>query len=276
MRQSTKSAVSLLYRLSLVLCVVALCACAKQPTPEMASPSAADAQWNAYTALSQSVVADTLPYRMQLSLRYNNTEDSRRVTAILWGNDNKALRLDVNAGIGVTVASILEDDSHFMLYAPREDKAYFHQGSQKPLLEVGVPLPLGVRDLALLLNGDMVELFGQTYSGTPTLDKDGAIAYPISGRLQGKVHVNPAGQVVLWEQQPTADGVWAVELTYPTPESATPDKIKVNHTKGKKAIILVKERNNPARPFTEQQLRLTIPQGTTVLPLQRSSVSRQL
>ena len=50
--------------------------------------------------------------------------------------------MDVMAGIGAVVAKIWESGDEFLVYSPTENRAFFHQGSNKPLLRVGVPVPL--------------------------------------------------------------------------------------------------------------------------------------
>lgn len=252
----------------LALCLlVALAACTKRP--DVAPHGVAEATWRAYSSHAHAAAAAG-PYRLGMSLRYtgNGDEDERgrRVTALLWGNED-ALRLDVNAGVGVVVASVAEDDSHFMLYAPREGKAYFHNGAQKPLLEVGVPLPLGLRELSLLLRGCMGDLFGTDFDGKANMGNNGLVRYAVTGRLPGTLSLTPQGQVALWEQKPSADGAWKLEMLYDGEQDMAPRRVNVSHSKGKKAVVLVKERATPATPYTDAQLRLHIPDGTPLLPL---------
>jgi outer membrane biogenesis lipoprotein LolB len=125
----------------LLLCALALlCACARQPVMEAPSPEARarlEQTWQRYVAADDAVAP--APYRLQLSLRFGTEGDTRRVTALFWGNGQRKLRMDVMAGVGATVANILEDGQHFLVFAPNERKAYFHQGANKPLLQVGVP-----------------------------------------------------------------------------------------------------------------------------------------
>ena len=116
-------------------CLVLLCACARQPVLQTSPENRAvlEQRWQKFAALGAA--EKSKPYRLQLSLRFGTEGDTRRVTALFWGNSQRQLRLDVMAGVGTTVAKILEDGQHFLVYSPSENKAYFYQGATKPLLQ---------------------------------------------------------------------------------------------------------------------------------------------
>lgn len=250
-----------------LLFLLLLPACTKQiPMGTPAAPQEAEAVWQRYTALCAAQEIQK-PYRLQMSLRYGTEGDTRRVTALLWGNTSQQLRLDVNAGVGATVAKIQDDGDHFLVYAPMENKAYFHQGSQKPLLDVGVPMPFGVTALADLLNGHYGAIFGDSYSGTAEVTATG-IRYKVEhGRITGTLEVDNQGLPLRWKDMDTQG--WSLQLSYE--DGATlPYKLEIAHGKtGKRAIVLVKERNWPSAPFTQPQLRLILPKETPVLPLRQ-------
>lgn len=252
--------------------LLALCACVGK-APELSShlsPSTA-ALWDRYAVVCVEAEKAAAPYRVRISLRYGAEGDTRRVTALLWGNPEGELRLDVSAGVGVTLASIFEKDEHFLVYAPNDRRAYFHQGKEKPLLNVGVPVPLGVGDLAALLNGRFGRVFGLSYSGAPERGSQG-MAYALdSGRLSGALTLNAKGLPVLWRE--LSQG-WTLRLTYEEEGPPLPQKIEISHPDSQKAVVLVKERNRPAVPFTESQLRLILPEDTPVLPIRRFRQAR--
>ena len=245
-----------------------LTGCAKQiPVGTVAPVQEAAALWQRYQAVC---AAEDMPrpYRVQMSLRYGTEGDTRRVTALLWGNNSGQLRLDVHAGVGATVAKIQDDGENFLVYAPMENKAYFHAGGQKPLLDVGVPMPFGVGALADLINGRFGAVFGTHSVGTAYLRPNGNVAYGIEeGRVAGTLELNALGLPVAWkEAQPQG---WALHLGYE--DGATlPYKLEITHGKTqKRAVVLIKERVFPASPFTQPQLRLTLPEETPLLPLRQ-------
>lgn len=252
-----------------LLLVALLPACVRQmPVGTPAPPQEAEAVWQRYAVLSDAQAAQKT-YRLQMSLRYGTEGDTRRVTALLWGNSSQQLRLDVNAGVGATVAKIQDDGDHFLVYAPMENKAYFHQGSQKPLLDVGVPMPFGVTALADLLNGRYAAIFGNQPSGNGAeMTPGGNLVFHVEqGRIAGMLELNRDGLPVGWKDGERQG--WSLQLGY---EDGTtlPYKLEIAHGKtGKRAIVLIKERSTPATPFTPQQLRLILPEDTPVLPLRQ-------
>ncbi|WP_300802146.1 hypothetical protein [uncultured Desulfovibrio sp.] len=252
-----------------VLCLTALlAACAGKgagqlPPPE--SPAAAERSEQLWQALvRQSARHDAAPYRLGLSLRFGSQGDTRRVTALFWGNDDSHLRLDVMAGVGAVIANIVEADARFLIYSPRENVAYFHEGSTKPLLKVGVPVPLALADLSALLNGRFLRAFGEGHTPVAASSPDTA-AFALEKRLGGVLTLDAQGLPVRWTEN--GDKGWRMELLYD--EQGLPRRLNLTHANGQKAIVLVKQRDTVQQPFTEEQLGLALPEDTPLLPLSR-------
>ena len=113
--------------LPLLCTLVLLCACARQPAMETPSPEARahlEQTWQRYAAADAAVAP--APYRLQLSLRFGTEGDTRRVTALFWGNGQRKLRMDVMAGVGATVASI------FWFLRPTNTKPISIRGPTSP------------------------------------------------------------------------------------------------------------------------------------------------
>ena len=146
---------------AIIFFVLALCSCAKKLLwRRLATLSFAD-RWDQMLAISKG--KHQSPWRMQMSLRFGDEGDTRRVTGIMWGNNDRKLRLDVMAGgKGAIVAKILEDGPHFLIYATQINKAYFHQGEKQAAFQVGVPVPFDLPQLAEVLNGNYAAVFGKT------------------------------------------------------------------------------------------------------------------
>ena len=237
----------------MALACLVLVACARKPVVD-APDSQQMQRWQQY--LSVCDAAKTAPYRLQMSLRFGNEGDSRRVTALAWGNDTHLVRLDVMAGVGVTVAKIMQDDEHFLVLDPRNNKAYFHQGANKPLLKIGVPLPFDLGQLTALLCGQYGSVFGRETVGVAR----GAFALP--GETQATLALDEQGRPSVWAEQ----NGWNMELAYD--DAGLPNKVRLNHPNGKKAILRVKGRETPAA-FAEKQLRIALAPGTDIQPLAR-------
>lgn len=249
-----------------LLCVaLLLCACARQPSaPGTPMGEAGEGPARLWQAYADAGAAPEAPYRLQLSLRFGEEGNTRRVTALLWGNGGRELRLDVMAGVGTVVAKILEDGEHFLVYAPLENKAYFHQGATSPLLKIGVPVPFGLARLTALLTGHYAGAFGDAYAEASPLS-DGMARYQLEGKPGGRLTLDAAGLPVAWREA-RADG-WRMEIVYDEGSPPLPRRLSLSHAKGQRAILLVKERESPPSPFTEEQMRLTLPEGAPLLPL---------
>ena len=246
-------------------CLALLCACARQPVLETSPENRAvlEQRWQKFAAVSSADKSD--PYRLQLSLRFGTEGDTRRVTALFWGNSQRQLRLDVMAGVGTTVAKILEDGQHILVYSPSENKAYFYQGATKPLLQVGVPVPFNLVHLADLLNGRYTAVFGNQFDKT-AFSADGKALYDLQGQPGGRLIINEQGLPVEWQEQANGKG-WSMEILYSDDPKPLPRRLNLAHSNGKRAIVLIKEREKVSQPFTKEQMALTLPDDAPLLPL---------
>lgn len=243
----------------IIFMAILLCACARQgvvtPPPESGQ---AEKRWEMLAQKDQPA----RPYRAQFSMRFGGEGDTRRVTGILWGNGEQNLRMDIMAGVGAVIAKIADNGDHFLLFAPRENKAYFHDGANKPLLKIGVPLPFDLGSLAALLNGHYNAVFGTEYNNASE-GRDGNIDYALEGSPGGTLTLAPDGLPIAWSQD---NGAWKMDIAY---EGELPRSLKLAGKNGKKAIVLVKEREFPANPFTEGQMTLELPPSAQKLPLSK-------
>jgi hypothetical protein len=241
-----------------------LCACAKPPAPDMTPEKRNETDEYLRNYLASADVPPA-PFRVQMSLRFGTAEETRRVTALFWGNGDDRLRLDVMAGIGVTAAKIVEDGRHFLLYSPNENKAWFFQGAAKPLLQVGVPIPFDLGHLADLLNGRHALVFGRE-CGQGEFLQDGLLRCELAGKPGGRLTINADGLPHLWRENRKGGG-WEMRIAYGEGAHGLPHRLTLTAEDGKRAVVLVKERENPATPFTDGQLRLSLPEDTPFLPL---------
>lgn len=256
-------------RLALLACLtLLLTACAgkgRETPPPLDSPTAAARSENVWQALEkQSARHAAASWRLNLSLRFGTEGNTRRVTALFWGNDDSHLRLDVMAGVGAVIANIVEDGPRFLIYSPRENVAYFHEGSTRPLLKVGVPVPLALADLAALLNGRFTRAFGEGHTPVAT-EGVGAAAFSLDKRFGGVLSVDEQGLPLRWTEN--GDKGWIMDIA--CDDQGLPRRLDLTHANGQKAIVLVKQRDNPAVPFAPDQLALSLPEDTPLLPLSR-------
>jgi outer membrane biogenesis lipoprotein LolB len=250
----------------LLPCIVLLCSCAvRHPAHDMSPELQSETTRRLRDYLSSGDRA-LEPFRIQMSLRFGTADDTRRVTALFWGNNAQQLRLDIMAGIGASVAKIVESGEHFLVYSPNENKAWFHHGAGKPLLRVGVPIPFDLSHLADLLNGRYASVFGRE-CGQAELLPDGLLRCALSGAPGGELTLGADGVPRLWRENSTGNG-WEMRISHDESAPALPRKLAMTADNGQQAIVLVKEYEK-SPPFTDEQLRFALPEGTPLLPLEQ-------
>lgn len=252
--------------LLLALLALSLQACATR-SPEIAhQPGASDAAWQAYQDYAYARESDHEPYRLSASLRHGAQGDTRRVTILLWSNGYLPIRLDVMAGVGALVARVQETADGFTAYAPNENKALVHKGSQRVQLNFGKPVPFALRDFSALMRGRYHEVFGAAEGLSPKKLPDGNIAYTLSGGiLSGTLELRPDGLPARWSES----GGWNMDISYGEENPPLPYKFKLTHPDGYTAILLVKDRQKPEAKFTDDQLALDLPAGTIIEPIKK-------
>ena len=240
-------------RLFCLLLLVSLCACAARQQP--VDPAMAGNVWQSMLARSAT---EKTPYRDNMSLRFGTEGNTRRVLAIIWGNGEDDLRLDVSAGVGTTVAMLHQKGQEFLLYAPMEQKAYFHEGESSPLLKLGLPLPFDLFRLEALLHNRWAQVFGKTWQETSGHSK--GIAYALQEGIGGTLVLDAQGMPVLWENKN-----WSIAFSFK--EDGTLKRLDLANKKGEKGILLLRSQEHPAR-FDAAQMQLELPQDTVLLPLE--------
>ena len=244
-----------IHLLAMVILSLLLCSCAGR-TLQPADPAAAQNRWQAFTQQSNIKSA---PFRDSLSMRFGKEGDTRRVTALIWGNGDKTLRLDVLAGVGAVVANIAQKDNHFFIYTPMQRKAYFHEGASSPLLKVGVPLPFDLFSLEALLNGRYTDVFGKEF--VRAAQQGDSIIYTLGAGSGGELTLGPDARPAVWK-----DENW--KLLFTLDGTGLLHRLDLSNNKGGKGIVIVKERDHTS-PFGENQMKIQIPEGTKLLPLER-------
>lgn len=246
-----------------LLLMLLACACARKPAGQIeTAASALSGRWAEMEEAGRK--APSGPYRLQLAMRFGEEGSTRRVTAILWGNGPDRARLDIMAGIGPLVAKIMENEGYFLAYAPREGKAYTHEGESGPLLKIGTPIPFNLRQVAALLNGHFEAVFGKEHGAAAAASGDLA-AFALYGKPGGELFLDAAGLPVKWSQ--SGQG-WTLALAYGE-AAPLPRQLRLNHPNGKMAVITVKAREAPQKAFDAAQMEIALPETTPLLPLSK-------
>lgn len=235
--------------------------------------------WQRYTARAMAAEGMTGPFRVAANLRYTAASgENTRVSSLLWGNGKAdspyPLRLDLLAGIGTVVAKIREDSDSFVAFSPDDKTAYTHIRDDRTLVSFGVPIPLTLGDLTLLLTGQGGRLFlpsgTRTDSGVPPEHKltESGASYIITGApLPGVLELSDTGAPIAWREQ-RKDG-WSIEMEPGDENPLQPRKLRISHPQGYSALIVVKEISRVSPPYTAVQMDLALPPGTATKPLKQ-------
>ncbi len=248
----------------LLLLLLTQTACTPRQGPESsATPKDAAAVWTAYAARAKAEENAARPFRLGAVLRYTDAKgESVRVSSLLWGNGRTPypLRLDLTAGVGTVVAKIREGSDKFTAYNPDEKTAYFHTRENRALSAFGVPIPLTLHDLSLILTGRGGSLFlpqaGEAPQASPT---PAGFAFRTQGAsLAGILELSPQGFPVSWRQE----GGWVLSFEPESDDPMRPRRVRIIHPQGPEALIVVRSLDFPPSPFVGAQLELALPPGT--------------
>ena len=226
--------------------------------------------WKAFTARAMATKNGMPPFRLSAGLRYTTEQgNSARVSALLWSNgkaDLHPIRLDLSAGIGSLVAAIREDTSTFAAYDPGENVLYMHARGEHTLVSFGVPIPLTLSDLSLLLTGRCGHLFlPENTANAPTLPANRTASvrgtfFPLyDAALPGILEIGPNGALLSWREH-KGNG-WLMEFEPSKEDPLRPQKVRIMHPAGREALITLKSVSHPEAPFSPAQLNLAVPEN---------------
>ncbi|MDR2799929.1 MAG: hypothetical protein LBB52_01520 [Desulfovibrio sp.] len=235
--------------------------------PDIAAEIRAGNIWKLFRENSGKAAATSGPFRISATMRYKGEDGTNnRVSVLFWGNGDpeapRPLRLDLLAGIGVIAAQIREDAKNFVAFVPNKKTSYTYNGESRTISSFGVPLPLSLSDLALLLTGCYGELFAPGVVSTPR-------AYALTGRgaeyalenvgIGGILELSDAGLPLSWRED--AQG-WNMEMEYAENAPTLPARLRVSHPRGYSALVVIRDMERVSPPYEPGQLALLIPEDT--------------
>lgn len=264
-------------RIFLVLPLLLFCfACV--PSPALMGDEKALQTWERYTARAKAAEKNTGPFRVSGTLRYTGYDgQSTRVSSLLWGNGDLdspyPLRLDLIAGVGNVVAKIREDQESFLAYDPNKNTAYAHGRGLNTLVSFGVPIPLTLSDLTLLLTGRSgALLLPYAENGMPPMPEEytrteNGFSYAVQvANLPGKLEIGDAGAPVSWSE--FREGGWAIGFEPRDENPLLIRRLLISHPDGYSAIIVVREFERLPGAFSADHLALPLPKGTEIRTLE--------
>lgn len=205
------------------------------------------------------------------SLRFGPVNNTRRVTFLLWSSpssmkeEDRAVRLEVNAGVGANVANALFANRRMLLLLPREQKAYTGEDSPFTLRRlIGLPLPLRMANLNELLAGRYFQALGLTSPESCITKENGNIVYSWKKNGQSmELELNREALPVCW----SAKGLWNIRMDFD--EKSLPRRIDgTMDSDGEemRMVLLVKERH-PENNAGNYRMNLSVPENFTVYSL---------
>lgn len=253
----------------LLLLCLGLSACADRTSGPGITPTEAARAWQAFTARSIAVEKGSSPYRISANLRYTTENETQRLSSFLWSNaaPSSPVRLDLMAGGGMVVAKIMEDEKSFTAYIPNDNIAWYHPRDDYALAAFGVPIPLTLCDLSLLLTGRAGQLFlPSNGSGFKEYTRtENGFAYHTTGvLLPGIVEISPEGTPLSWRDQ---GGEWLILFEPAKDSPMRPRRLKVTHSQGYEAIVVVNSIEYLKNPFAPAQLNLNLPKSAQRKPI---------
>lgn len=244
---------------------------APAPAPEPQETGTEDRAvllWERYVARAQAADEMTGPFRISANITYSDPRTKgTRASALLWGNGRAEspypLRLDLMGGIGVVAAKAREDEQSLVVYVPEESAVYMQRNGAHSLASFGVPVPLSLADLTLLLSGRSGVLFlprGAALPADHSLTADGARYAVPDARLPGVIELSSTGAPVLWHEP--SDKGWSISIEPGAVNPLLPKHLNIMHPGGYSARILVKDIERISSPYAAAQLDLPLPKGT--------------
>ena len=206
------------------------------------------------------------PYSLSGSLRFGYANRTHRVTYILWANGQLPLRLDIQAGVGASIAKIEETEKALLVYFSQEKKAIKVSGGSKvsALLALGMPMPISFLDLSYLLRGNFAHAFGGISLSNIDLDagvntEEKYLFHFENKEFFGSIRLNSLALPV----ESSINDEWQIFIEYD--EKNLPYKVELSSLfEEYSAILLIKE-NKTTSPYPKEQLKLLLPEGTPVV-----------
>ncbi len=259
-----------LHFLLVPVCLLFTACAANTPGPATPMEGASQSLWETYTTEQNTLASDNTPFRLSGSLRFGPEEDTRRVTYILWGNDNQVLRLDVQAGVGASAAKVQQGNGGLLIYLPQENTAYLSLEDQAKALEtLGIKLPVALNELALFLRGNSLRALELAVNEpTPLIPQN---AVPTANGIQytlgqGKNQVKLELSLVAKPLSLSFKDGW--NLAFKLNDQNVLSRVDGQNAEGYSLLLLIKENQNP-QPYTPEQLALTVPRDALVYMLDK-------
>ncbi|MGM0538156.1 MAG: hypothetical protein ACQERT_03000 [Thermodesulfobacteriota bacterium] len=240
------------------------CAPVSAPRQELLPPDAA----RIWSTFEQDFASrGDLPFWIKASLNFSGPENSHRSTFEFWGHTGLPLRLDLMAGIGVTVSLWRIDEDGLVAYYPRQEVAYFGPDSSQGLEYLGFPCPLGGQGLANILTGQAASSLPSSYeNAAPKAERRTEYRFSRQSRIQSLV-LDDRGRITSMAGEHPYK--WSLKVDDYELINGTPiaRSYRLKTEQGHKAVVRIKEVRFRSQPWPEKAMSLPLPDDTSRLPL---------
>lgn len=261
-----------------VILLLALVGCTRRTPPpvpgsQTGGPSlvwqAFQANWCAGTPAQGIGVKASLYY----SRPHNGSTRGNRTVVEFWGDLALPLRLNVSAGVGSSLAFILENHDGLLAYYPGSHRAYMHGDPVAGAQRLGLPLPFSLEDLAHVLAGDLSLLTPPTYDTARELTSNGdGVAgweFGFNGGDVASLRLDEAGRPLRLVGLEPSGAQWSLDFdNYPDlSPKAQADKLTLTLSTQERGVLRIKSRELRDRKWEAKALGLDLPEGTEYLSL---------
>ena len=252
------------------LLVLLTAACARHVATRPAAP--ARVLWQSFMDSRRSAAQAGPGLMGRASLQYDGPGRKSRVVLKLWGNLGYPLRLDMEAGIGASIAFLREDARGWTAYFPQSGEAAVNHDPRRGLASLGVDAPLSLADLAGLATGTYEGLAPDDYAlAEPSGDGGWTYSFPDQGpaltpvsRLTLDARARPVAMSGRW-----AGGPWDLTLSRfgedGAPDAAQARKMTLVRPPSTTVVIRMKELTRRPEPWPSEALALELPPGARMV-----------
>lgn len=210
------------------------------------------------------------------SLRFGPTDDTRRVTYMLWSGlpeqdasgkkeGERIIRIEIGAGIGGSVGKMRIADGGMALVLPKDGRIYAGKASDDNLRRLlGLSLPFSVQGLNDFLAGRLFSALDEPQPERYETQEDGSFVYAC--RTQGgpaEIELDARALPVRWKM----GRGWEMDITYDG--NGLPAKLsgRAESLSGEQRMVLIVKERRPASSMQASSLGLDMPAGFTVYSL---------
>ena len=255
----------------LTLLILGACAPKTIPEPDVTSLHP-DRVWQLFLEKDHGGATESIQaFSCNASLHYAGQKTKSRVMLHFWGNLDYPLRLELQTGLGSTLALWREDAGEFLAYLPDKQTAYIHINGRLGMEAFGINLPFNLRELALLLNGRYADLLPERYT-TVRKTKQGDYLYTVVGEQRRfSLVLGANGEIKAMGTLGTEP--WSLEFSGSLDDSdlpGLPKKISMQGANGDKAILFIKKLEQRQSLWPADSLELDLPIDTKIMLLENS------